>query len=45
MRALMSVPTLQELDQVRLRSSSEELANDLVSVGREAGLDRPRLGN
>jgi iron uptake system component EfeO len=45
MHALLSVPTLQELDQVRLRSLSEELANDLVSVGREAGLEKPRLGN
>jgi iron uptake system component EfeO len=45
MHALMSVPSLQELDQVRLRGSSEELANDLVSVGREAGLDKPGLGN
>lgn len=45
MQALVSVPSLQELDQVRLRILSEELANDLVLVGRESGLEKPGLGN
>ena len=45
MRVLVSVASLQELDQVRLRNLSETLANDLVRVGRESGLDKPGLGN
>jgi iron uptake system component EfeO len=45
MRALVSVPSLQELDQAGLRNLSETLANDLVKVGRESGLERPGLGN
>jgi iron uptake system component EfeO len=44
-QALVSVPTLQDLDQVRLRDASESLVNDLAIVGKEAGLERPRLGN
>jgi iron uptake system component EfeO len=45
MHALVSVRSLQELDQAGLRTLSETLANDLVMIGRESGLDRPRLGN
>ena len=45
MHALVSVPSLQEMDQVRLRYLSEALANDLVKVGRESGLEKPGLGN
>jgi hypothetical protein len=45
MHALVSVASLQELDQVGLRTLSETLANDLVMIGRESGLERPRLGN
>jgi iron uptake system component EfeO len=45
MQALVTVPTLQELDQVRLRDASESLVNDLASVGRECGLENPGLGN
>jgi iron uptake system EfeUOB component EfeO/EfeM len=45
MQALLAVPTLQELDQVRLRDASESLVNDLVLVGRECGLETPGLGN
>ena len=45
MQALVSVPTLQDLDQVRLRDASESLVNDLAMVGKEAGLEKPRLGN
>jgi iron uptake system component EfeO len=45
LQALVSVATLQELDQVRLRNLSEALANDLVMVGRESGLQKPGLGN
>jgi iron uptake system EfeUOB component EfeO/EfeM len=45
MRALVAVPTLQELDQVRLRDASESLVSDLALVGRECGLERPGLGN
>jgi iron uptake system component EfeO len=45
MQALVSVPTLQDLDQTRLRDASESLVNDLVIVGKEAGLEKPGLGN
>jgi iron uptake system component EfeO len=45
LQALVSVRTLQELDQVRLRNLSETLANDLVMVGRVSGLEKPGLGN
>lgn len=45
LQALLSVPTLQDLDQVRLRDASESLVNDLAIVGKEAGLEKPRLGN
>ena len=45
MQALVTVPTLQDLDQVRLRDASESLVNDLAMVGKEAGLEKPRLGN
>jgi iron uptake system component EfeO len=45
MQALVAVPTLQELDQLRLRDASETLANDLALVAREAGLQKPNLGN
>ena len=45
MQALVSVPTSQDLDQVRLRDASESLVNDLAIVGKEAGLEKPRLGN
>jgi iron uptake system EfeUOB component EfeO/EfeM len=45
LQALVSVRSLQELDQVRLRNLSETLANDLVMVGRESGLEKPGLGN
>jgi hypothetical protein len=45
MQALVSVPTLQDLDQMRLRDASESLVNDLAMVGKEAGLEKPRLGN
>lgn len=45
MQALVSAPTLQDLDQARLRDASESLVNDLAMVGKEAGLERPRLGN
>jgi len=45
MQALVAVPTLQELDQVRLRDASESLVNDLALVGRESGLEKPGLGN
>ena len=45
MHALVAVPTLQTLDQVRLRDVSESLVNDLAMVGRESGLDKPGLGN
>ena len=45
MQALVAVPTLQDLDQVRLRDASESLVDDLAMVGKEAGLERPRLGN
>jgi iron uptake system component EfeO len=45
MQALVAVPTLQELDPVRLRDASESLVNDLAMVGRAAGLKRPSLGN
>jgi len=45
MQALVSVPSLRELDQAGLRNLSETLANDLVKVGRESGLERPGLGN
>ena len=45
MHALVSVASLQELDQVGLRIQSETLANDLVMIGRESGLERPGLGN
>jgi len=45
MQALVSVPSLRELDQAGLRNLSETLANDLVMVGRESGLERPGLGN
>jgi iron uptake system component EfeO len=45
MQALVAVPTLQELDQVRLRDASESLVNDLALVGRESGLEKPNLGN
>jgi iron uptake system component EfeO len=45
MQALVAVPTLQELDQVRLRDASESLVNDLALVGRESGLESPRLEN
>jgi hypothetical protein len=41
----VSVPTLQDLDQARLRDASESLVNDLARVGKEAGLEKPRLGN
>jgi iron uptake system component EfeO len=44
-QALVAVPTLQELDQVRLRDASESLVNDLALVGRESGLEKPGLGN
>ena len=45
MQALVAVPTLQELDQVRLRDVSESLVNDLALVAREVGLEKPGLGN
>jgi iron uptake system component EfeO len=45
MQALVSVRSLQELDQVGLRTLSETLANDLVMIGRESGLEKPGLGN
>ncbi|HSZ07516.1 MAG TPA: EfeM/EfeO family lipoprotein [Steroidobacteraceae bacterium] len=45
MRSLAAVPTLQALDQVRLRDASESLVNDLAMVGQESGLDKPGLGN
>jgi iron uptake system component EfeO len=45
MHALVSVPSLPELDQLRLRYLSEALANDLVMIGRECGLGKPGLGN
>ena len=45
MHLLLSVPSLQELDQTGLRTLSETLANDLVMIGRESGLERPGLGN
>jgi iron uptake system component EfeO len=45
MHALVSVPTLQELDQVRLRILSEDLANDLAMLGLAVGLEKPGLGN
>jgi iron uptake system component EfeO len=45
MQALVAVPTLQELDPVRLRDASESLVNDLALVGRESGLQKPNLGN
>jgi len=45
MQGLVAVPTLQELDQLRLRDASETLANDLALVAREAGLQKPNLGN
>jgi iron uptake system component EfeO len=45
LQALLSAPTLQDLDQVRLRDASESLVNDLAIVGKEAGLEKPRLGN
>jgi len=45
MHALVSVASLQELDQAGLRTLSETLANDLVMIGRESGLERPGLGN
>jgi iron uptake system EfeUOB component EfeO/EfeM len=45
MRTLVAAPTLQELDQVRLRDASESLVNDLALVGKEAGLEKPGLGN
>src|SRR3984957_19988311 len=45
MHALVAVPTLQTLDQVRLRDVSESLVNDLAMVGRESGLEKPGLGN
>jgi hypothetical protein len=45
MQALVAVPTLQELDQVRLRDASESLVGDLALVGRQAGLEKPALGN
>ena len=45
MHALLSVPTLQELDQVRLRILSEDLANDLAMLGLAIGLEKPGLGN
>ena len=45
MHALVAVPTLQTLDQVRLRDVSESLVNDLAMVGRESGLEEPGLGN
>ena len=45
MQMLVAVPTLQELDQVRLRDASESLVNDLALVSEEAGLEKPRLGN
>jgi hypothetical protein len=41
----VAVPALQDLDQVRLRDASESLVNDLASVGRESGLEKPALGN
>ncbi len=45
MRALVAAPTLQALDQVRLRDVSESLVNDLAMVGRASGLEKPGLGN
>jgi iron uptake system EfeUOB component EfeO/EfeM len=45
MRSLAAVPTLQALDQVRLRGASESLVNDLAMVGLESGLEKPGLGN
>jgi iron uptake system component EfeO len=45
MHALVSVPTLQELDQARLRMLSEDLANDLAMLGLTVGLEKPGLGN
>jgi iron uptake system component EfeO len=45
MRTLVSVPTLQDLDQALLRDASESLVDDLAMVGKEAGLEKPRLGN
>jgi iron uptake system component EfeO len=45
MREVLSVPTLQDLDQARLRDLSETLVSDLVEVGRACGLESPPLGN
>jgi iron uptake system component EfeO len=45
MREVLSVSTLQDLDQVRLRDLSETLVSDLVEVGRACGLESPGLGN
>jgi iron uptake system component EfeO len=45
MRALVSVPTLRDLDQALLRDASESLVDDLAMVGKEVGLEKPRLGN
>jgi iron uptake system EfeUOB component EfeO/EfeM len=45
LRSVSSVTTLQQLDQIRLRDLSESLANDLVSMSRAIGLQRPQLGN
>jgi iron uptake system component EfeO len=45
MQALVSVSTLRELDQAKLRDASESLVNDLATVGTKVGLEKPRLGN
>jgi iron uptake system component EfeO len=45
MREVLSVPTLQDLDQVRLRDLSETLVADLVGVGKACGLESPGMGN
>jgi iron uptake system component EfeO len=45
LRSVSAVATLQQLDAVMLRDVSESLANDLVSMSRSLGLQRPQLGN
>jgi hypothetical protein len=45
LRAVSSVATIAQLDQVMLRDLSESLANDLVNVSGALGLQRPQLGN
>jgi len=45
LRAVSSVATIAQLDQVMLRDLSESLANDLVNLSATLGLQRPQLGN